>query len=89
MSLTTFFSGSVLSVWMIISLRRIFASCHVLMLSIKPASMSGYRRDGITVPLVEQRYYQKHLFYDHLPHDSLPHLGVTTGVGNLTPPPRI
>ena len=76
MSLTTFFSGSVLSVWMIMSLRRIFASCHVVMLSIKLASMSGYRLEGITVPLVEQRYDQKHLFYNYLPHESFPpHLG--------------
>ena len=50
---------SVLFVWMIISLRRIFVSCLVVMLSIKLALMSGYKPEGIIVLLAEQRYVQK------------------------------
>ena len=59
------FLGSVLSVWMIISPRRIFELCHVVMLSIKLALMSGYRLEGIIVLLVEQQYVLKnHLIYN-------------------------
>ena len=46
---------------MIISPRRIFALCHVVMLSIKLALMSGYRLEGTIVLLVERRYVQKSL----------------------------
>lgn len=63
---TIYFFGSVLSVWMIISPRRIFALCHVVMLSIKLALMSGYRLEGIIVLLVEQRYVPKKHFTTHI-----------------------
>ena len=64
---------SVLSVWMIISPRTIFALCRVTMLSIKLVLMSGYRLAGIIVLLVEQRYVQENLFYNaYLSHDCFP-----------------
>ena len=71
--LITTINLSVLSVWMIISPRMIFALCRVAMLSIKLALMSGYRLAGIIVLLVEQRYVQENLFYNaYLSHDCFP-----------------